>query len=363
MITIASPIVGDEEIAAVTDVLKSGILAQGPKVAELEKVFADYCGVKYVAAVSSGTAAIHAALYAAGVGPGDEVITVPFSFIATVNPIIKLGATPKFVDIDPKTYNMDVKKLKRSITNKTKVIMPVHLYGQPADMDEIMKIAKAHGLLVVEDAAQAVGATYKGKKTGALGDIGCFSLYATKNIMCGEGGLITTDSEEFITAIRQFRQHGMSGVYQYEGLGYNYRMTDIQAAIAIEQLKKADGFNAKRQKNAKALAEKLQHNKKLELPKELDDRSHVYHQFTVRLKDAIPSRDKIVEAFKKKGVGVGVYYPQALHTIPHIAKHGFSLKDFPASLSAAASVLSLPIHPNLTDADLDTIAAATQEVV
>ena len=219
MIPIARPLIEDEEIKAVNEVLLSGSLAQGAKVQELEEKFAQYCGTKYALAVSSGTAAIHAALYAAGVGPGDEVITVPFSFIATINPILMVGAKPVLVDIDSNTFCIDVNKIKKAITKKTKAIIPVHLYGQPANMDEINKIAAQHNIVVIEDSCQAIGAEYNGKKTGSLGNIGCFSLYATKNIMCGEGGIITTDDENYAAAIRRFRQHGMvSGILPVVGV-------------------------------------------------------------------------------------------------------------------------------------------------
>lgn len=358
MISIASPIIGDEEITAVNQVLKSGMLAQGPKVAELEGAFAEYCGTKYAVAVNSGTAALHAALHAAGVGPDDEVITVPFSFIATINPIIMQGATPVLVDIDPQTFNMDAALLEKAITSKTKAILPVHLYGQPANMDEINAIAKKYNLAVIEDACQAIGAEYKGKKTGSLGDMGCFSLYATKNIMCGEGGVVTTNDEKVVEKMKQFRQHGMSGPYQYEGLGYNYRMTDLQAAIAIEQLKKADVFNEKRVINAKKLTEGLAGISNLILPIVAEDRTHVYHQYTVKVEG---DRDGFVQRLRDHGVGAGVYYPLSLHQIPHIAKYGYKVGDFKNSEGAARKVVSLPAHPSLTDEELKTIVQVVKD--
>jgi perosamine synthetase len=363
MINIAEPIIGPEEIRAVNDVLKSGILAQGPKVAELEAAFAEYCGIKYAVAVNSGTAAIHAALHAAGVGPGDEVITVPFSFIATINPIIFLGAKPILVDIDPLTFNMDMSKLEQAITPKTKAILPVHLYGQPCDYDELRAIATKHNLIVIEDACQAVGAEYGDKKAGALGDMGCFSLYATKNIMCGEGGMITTNNEQYVTAIKQFRQHGMSGPYEYNGMGYNYRMTDLQATIAVEQLKKADTFNAVRQRNAWLFDTQLAGIKGIILPTTASNRSHVYHQYTIRLSDRFPlSRKQLIEELKNRGIGTGVYYPKTLHSIPHIAAFGYKPGDFPEAEMAATQVLSLPIHPKVSEADVETIASAIKEL-
>jgi dTDP-4-amino-4,6-dideoxygalactose transaminase len=363
MIQVAAPIIEDEEIAAVNAVLQSGMLAQGPQVAELEAAFAEYCGTKYAAAVNSGTAAIHAALHAAGVGPGDEVITTPFSFIATINPIIFLGAKPVLVDIDPATFNIDVGKIEAAITPKTKVIMPVHLYGQPCDFSELKALADTRGIKIVEDACQAVGATYGDKKAGNLGDLGCFSLYATKNIMSGEGGMITTNDESMLTAIKQYRQHGMSGPYQYEDIGYNYRMTDLQAAIAHEQLKKVEKFNDARRRNAKLFDEGLAGIKGIELPTVAAGRSHVYHQYTIRLVEGFPlSRDELIEQLKERGIGAAVYYPKPLHVIPHIAAYGYKPGDFPEAERAASQVLSLPIHPKVSEADAQTIIAALKEI-
>jgi len=363
MLYIAQPIIEKEEIDAVNQVLKSGMLAQGPKVAELETAFAAYCGTKYAAAVNSGTAAIHAALYAAGVREGDEVITVPFSFIATINPILMLGATPVLVDIDPVTFNMDASKLEAAITEKTKAIVPVHLYGQPADMSEIKAIADKHGVKIVEDACQAVGAEYKGKRAGNLGDLGCFSLYATKNIMCGEGGIITTNDEAYLTAIKQFRQHGMSAQYEYEDLGFNYRMSDLHAAIAVEQLKKADSLNDTRRRNAALLQEGLQGIVGIILPEVADDRTHVYHQYTVRITDAFPvDRATLVQKLREKEIVAGIYYPRCLHTFPHIAAFGYKEGDFPVAEQAAAEVLSLPVHPRISEADVQTIVDAIKEI-
>ena len=363
MIHIASPEIGPEEIAAVNDVLQSGMLAQGPKVAELEKAFAEYCGTKYAAAVNSGTAAIHAALYAAGVGPGDEVITTPFSFIATINPILFLGAKPVLVDIDPSSYNLDVSQVESAITDKTKVIMPVHLYGQICDFDEIEQLASKHNLKIVEDSCQAIGAVYKTKKAGGLGDLGCFSLYATKNIMSGEGGVITTNDEAMVQAIRQFRQHGMSGPYQYGGVGYNYRMTDLQAAIAHEQLKKTDNFNAARQRNALIFNDGLGSIKGMQIPKTGEDRTHVYHQYTIRITENFDIiRQEFIEKLKERGIGAGVYYPKPLHHIPHIAEYGYKPGDFPNAEKAAQEVLSLPVHPKVSKEDAHNIVAVIKEI-
>lgn len=364
MIQIASPEINEEEIAAVNAVMKSGILAQGEKVALLEKDFAKYCGTKYAIAVNSGTAAIHAALHVAGIRPEDEVITVPFSFIATINPILMAGAKPVLVDIDPATYCMDVSLIEAAITPRTKAIIPVHLYGQPAEMDRVNEIARKHNLIVIEDACQAVAAEYNGKKTGSLGDLGAFSLYATKNIMCGEGGVVTTNSEQYAAAIKRFRQHGMSAPYVYDELGFNYRLTDLQAAIAIVQLKKADRFTERRQYNASQLIEGLRLLDGITLPTTELGRSHVYHQFTVRLSNKIKvPRDEFVAMLRGRGVGAGVYYPHALHSYPHIAQLGYAIGDFPEAEKAASQVVSLPVHPAVTDSDIAHIITTMKEVI
>jgi len=363
MIHVAAPEIGDEEIKGVNDVLKSGMLAQGPKVAEFEANFAAYCGTTYAVAVNSGTAALHAALFVAGVGPGDEVITTPFSFIATINPILMVGATPVLVDIDPITFNIDPTKIEAAVTDKTKAIIPVHLYGQPCDWSEIKAIATKHKLLVIEDACQAVGATYDGVKVGNLGDLGCFSLYATKNIMCGEGGIVTTNNQGYAEALRSFRQHGMIAPYEYADLGYNYRMSDLHAAIAVEQLKKIDRFNEVRQRNARLLSAGLQSIKDLELPTIVNNRTHVFHQYTIRLRQTFPhSRLDFMTALRDKEVGSGIYYPNPLHAYPHIKALGYKLGDFPAAEQAASEVLSLPVHPKVSEADIRQIIRAVQEL-
>lgn len=258
---------------------------------------------------------------------------------------------------------MDVSKLEQAVTDKTKAIVPVHLYGQPADMNEILAIAERHNLKVIEDSCQAVGADYNTRKTGGLGDLGCFSLYATKNIMCGEGGIITTNSDEQAAAIRSFRQHGMSAPYMYEELGYNYRLTDLQGAIAVEQLKKVDTFTSARQENATLLSEGLVGVDGIVLPTIKEDRTHAFHQYTVRVTDDfLLTRDEFVDALRAKGVGAGVYYPRALHTYPHIAKLGFSKGDFPIAEQVADQVISLPVHPAVTKEEIKTIINTIKEI-
>lgn len=363
MIPIAKPDVGQGEIKLVNEVLASGMLAQGPKTEQLEADFASYCGTKYAIAVNSGTAAIHAALYAAGVRQDDEVITVPFSFIATVNPIIMLGAKPVFVDVREDDYLIDVDQLEFKITDKTKAIVPVHLYGQVADMDRINEIAARHNIPVIEDACQAIGAEYKGKKAGSLGTAGCFSLYATKNIMSGEGGVITTNDENLARIARQFRQHGMSGPYQYEHLGYNYRTTDLCAAIAIEQLKRVDEFNIRRRENAASISDALNGVAEVVLPTVSNSNTHVFHQYTIRITSTSTVRDQVIDFLRARDVGAGVYYPKPLHLIPHIAEYGYKEGDYPVAEQCAKSVLSLPIHPGVTERDLSIITQAVKDAL
>src|SRR3990167_6008515 len=242
MITISDPVIDNNEIKAVTKVFCSRQITQGKIVYNLEDIFAKFCGTKYAVATNSGTSALHTALYAIGIRPGDEVITTPFTFVATANAILMVGATPVLIDIDPKTYNLDPQKIEKAVTKKTRAIIAVNLYGQPADFDEINKIAKKHKLIVVEDAAQSVNTTYKTKRSGSFGDISCFSFYATKNITCGEGGMITTNNKSYFQKAKQFINHGQktNGIYEYVDIGLNLRMTDIEAAILLEQLKKVD---------------------------------------------------------------------------------------------------------------------------
>lgn len=356
MISIAMPLIGQEETEAVNKVLSSGMLAQGPAVAQLEEEFAKFCGAQYAVAVSSGTAALHCALHAAGVSEGDEVITTPFSFIATINPILMCGAKPVLVDISPEDFNIDPSQIEAAITPETKAIIPVHLYGQPANMDEINALAKKHNLVVIEDACQAVGAKYGNKKAGNLGDLGCFSLYATKNIMCGEGGIVTTNSEAHVAAMKQFRQHGMSAQYEYLELGFNYRLTDLQAAIAVEQVKKADKFNTARAQNAAKLNEGLAGIPGLATVSVVAGRTHVFHQYTIRISDEFSmSRDDFVAYLKEHEVGAGVYYPKPLHAFKHIQALGYALGDFIHAEKAASEVVSLPVHPGVAETDINHI--------
>ena len=355
MIHIASPVIGDEEKQAVLEVLDSGMLAQGSKVAALEEAFADYCGVEHAVATSSGTTALHVALLAHGIGEGDEVITSPFTFISSANSILFTGARPVFVDIDPVTFNLDPDLVEAAITPRTKAIMPVHLFGLPADMDPLMAIAQEHGLAVIEDACQAHGAEYGGRRVGGFGT-GCFSFYPTKNMTTAEGGMVTTDDEEIDEACRVIRQHGMRRRYYHDELGYNFRMTDVHAAIGLAQLEKLEGFNQARMANAAYFS---RHLAGVTTPAAPDGRRHVFHQYTVRVSDG--RRDDLREHLAANGVGTGVYYPVPIHRQAYYAGElGYDL-SLPAAERAADEVLSLPVHPALSRENLETIVATVSD--
>ena len=358
MIPIAKPIISDEEVEEVVKVLRSGFIAQGPRVAEFEENFAEYVGVEHAVASSSGTTALHLALLAADIGPGDEVITTPFSFAATGNSILYVGAKPIFVDTDKKTYNIDPAKIEEAITENTKAIMPVHLYGQPADMDPINSTANTHGLTVIEDSAQAHGATYNGKKTGSLGDMGCFSFYPTKNMTTSEGGIITTDNTEMAEKARVLRAHGESERYTHVVLGYNFRMTDIAAAIGIVQLRKLENFNKKRIENAKYLTGNIDGIDGINSPYVASNVRHVFHQFTVRVEES--NRDKLMGFLKDRGIGTGIHYPKPIYQQKIYQERGFSA-FCPEAESASSGVLSLPVHPSLEKSDLEKIVSTLKE--
>ncbi len=358
MIPIAKPFIGDEEIKEVEAVLRSGFIAQGPKVAEFEEKFAEYIGTRHAIATSSGTTALHVALLCAGIGKGDEVITTPFSFAATANSVLYTGGKPVFVDIDPKTYNINHEKIEEAITDKTKAIMPVHLYGQPADMDQICKIAEDHDLKVIEDAAQAHGAIYHGKKIGSLGDMACFSFYPTKNITTGEGGIITTDDDAFNKDARAIRAHGESERYEHVTLGYNFRMTDIAAAIGVVQLKRLEEFNEKRIENAEYLTEHINSIKGIKSPYVAQNVKHVFHQYTVRVEEG--KRDELKEFLNNEGIGTGVHYPRTIYNQKLYEDLGYTA-DCPEAEKAAAEVLSLPVNPTLSAEDFGKIVSVLQD--
>jgi len=354
VIPIAKPLVGEEEKKAVAEVIDSGMIAKGPKCTEFEEAFQSHMQVKHAISTTSGTTALHIALLACGVGPGDEVITTPFSFIATATSIAFCGAKPVFVDIEPDTFNLDARLIEAAITPRTKAIMPVHLYGQCADMEAIMAIAKKHGLKVVEDACQAHSAKFNGRYAGGLGDAAGFSFYPTKNMTASEGGMATTNDPEIARRMDLLRQHGMARQYGYEFLGFNYRMTDVAAAIGLAQLEKLDGFNSRRDENAIMLSEGLRIVDQVTVPEEKKGRKHVWHQYTIRAQD----RDRLREHLNGAGIGSGVYYPEGLHTLEPLKKVIGEQGPFPVTDQACREVLSLPVHPALGMSDVREILDA-----
>ena len=355
MISIASPDIGEDEKKAVMDVMSSGMIAEGPKVKEFEAEFAKYIGTDYAVAVSSGTAALHIALLANDIGPKDEVITSPFTFIASSNSVLFTGAKPVFADINEDTFNIDPDCIRKAITEKTKAIMPVHLYGQPCDMDAIKEIAKEHNLKIIEDACQAHGAEYKGKKVGSFGE-GCFSFYPTKNMTTSEGGIITTNSEEINTKAKAIRQHGMMRRYYHDMLGFNLRMTDIAAAIGLTQLKKLEKYNNSRISNAKYLSENIV-NPTITTPKISENCKHVFHQYTIKCED----RENVQNALKAAEIGYGVYYPLPIHNQPYYKEIGYD-ESHPVAEKIAEICLSLPVHPKLTKENLEKIVETLNDL-
>ncbi|MBN1539131.1 MAG: DegT/DnrJ/EryC1/StrS family aminotransferase [Candidatus Thermoplasmatota archaeon] len=359
MINMARPVMEKEEIDAVIRVMETGILAHGPEVVAFEEEFARYCGSKYGAAVSSGTSAIHLALAALGVGPGDEVITTSFSFIASATPILFLGAKPVFTDIDPRTFNMDPESLKGKITERTKAIIPVHLYGQSANMKRILKIAS--DIPVLEDCAQAHGATHDDEKVGSMGKAGMFSFYPTKNMTTGEGGMVISEDEEFIESIRMLRNHGQSARYDHHKVGYNLRMTSISAAIGRVQLTKLEKRNLARIKNARLLDEGLEDVEGILTPYVEPGNGHVYHQYTIKVDQ---DRDGLSGFLAEKGIGNKVFYPTTIPSSPAMKK--VSTGTYPRAEEATKQALSLPVHPSLSEDEIakvvDTVKLARKGV-
>lgn len=353
MIPAAKPLIGVEEREAVDRVLQSGMMAQGPEVAAFEHEFSEIVGKRHCIAVNSGTSGLHMALEALGLDTGDEVIVPSFTFAATANSVALTGATPVFVDIDPQTFNIDPKAIEAAITPKTRAIQPVHLYGQPAAMIEIMEIAKKHNLLVIEDAAQAHMASLNGTPVGAFGDAGVFSFYPTKNMTSGEGGMITTADDETARQCRLLRNQGMEKRYENEIVGFNTRMTDIHAAIGRVQLRKLSAWTDARRANAKFFNENL---KGVVVPFVAPGAIHVYHQYTIRVVGH--DRDAFGAEMTKRGVGNGVYYPIPVHRLPSFG-HTF---DLPNTTSAANEVLSIPVYPSLTTSELETIVSVINSV-
>jgi dTDP-4-amino-4,6-dideoxygalactose transaminase len=340
--------------AAISLVLDSCQFVLGPEVATFEQEFATYCGTSDCIALNSGTSALHLALLAAGVGPGDEVITVPFTFVASVAAICYTGASPVLVDIDPRSFTMDPAAIETVITSRTKAILPVHLYGQPADMDPIMEVARRHGLVVIEDAAQAHGAKYKGRPVGSIGDMACFSFYPGKNLGAyGEGGAVTTSNAEHGCTVRMLRDWGQDRKYHHVLRGYNYRMEGFQGAILRVKLRHLEQWTEARR------AVVTQYNRHLadagvERPTEMPWARHVYHVYTLRA----DNRDGLQIALQAEGIQTGIHYPVPVHLQPAYADLGYGKGAFLQSEKAAAQVLSLPLYPEMTDVQVQRVSQA-----
>ncbi|MGB9613021.1 MAG: DegT/DnrJ/EryC1/StrS family aminotransferase [Candidatus Margulisiibacteriota bacterium] len=340
---------------AIAEVVNSGKYILGNNVAQLEKEIANYCGTKYAIAVASGTDALHLALLACDIKPGDEVITSPFTFVATAEAIAYCGAVPVFADIEPKTYNISPKEIERKITLKTKAILPVHLYGQVCQMEKIMEIAKSNNLKVIEDCAQSLGAEYLGKKAGSFGDAGGISFFPTKNIGCfGDGGMVVTNSEEIAEKIKTLRGHGSRKTYHYDIIGYNSRLDEIQAAILRRKLPYLEEFIRKRRKNANLYRKWLKDIPQITLPEENSNAKHTFNQFTIRTKD----RNALFEYLKTREIGAMVYYPLSLHLQKAFDYLGYKPGDFPESERAQEEVISLPIYPELTASEIEQVCVA-----
>lgn len=354
--------IDESDIQALVDSLRSPFLTQGPKVAEFEQAIADYIGVKYAVAFCNGTAALHGACYAAGIGEGDEVITSPITFAASANCVRYVGGTVVFADIDAETYNIDPLQIRANITDKTKAIIPVDFTGQPVDIDEIMEIAKQHNLVVIEDGAHSLGATYKGRKVGQTADMTMFSFHPVKPVTTGEGGVIVTNNEEYYKKLLKFRSHGIesteyaaeqgSWYYEMTDLGYNYRMTDLQAALGVSQLKKLDSFIARRQEIAAQYDEALKEVNDILTPKQLANTKSGWHLYMIQLQNT--NRKQVFEAMRTVNIGVHVHYiPVYWH--PYYRDLGYERGLCPIAENWYEKALTLPIHPNLTTSNIEYI--------
>jgi dTDP-4-amino-4,6-dideoxygalactose transaminase len=356
LIRINQPIIGKEEIDAVTEVLKSGFLTEksgmGPRVLEFEKDFAHYVGARHAVAVNSGTAALHTAVLIAGVKAGDEVIIPSFTFHATAEIVLLAGAEPVFADIDPDTYTITSETVEAVMTRNTKAIIPVHLYGLPADLDPLKKLARERSVALIEDAAQAHGAEYNGSKIGSIGDMTCFSLYAGKNMTTGEGGIVTTNDDDSSEKLRMIRSHGEQRPYWPTTVGNNYRMTEIMAALGDAQLKKLPSFLERRRKNAQFFNEKLDVIGKVVPPKEPQGRKSSWYLYTLRLRGAnAGKRNKVIEKLRSRNIEAGVYYESPLHLLPLYRERSTSRRPLPETEKACRQVFSLPVHPKLTETE------------
>jgi len=354
MVHIANPILKNGELEGIKEVLDSGMLAQGEVVADFEEEFADYLGAGYAKAISNGTAALDVAMKAIGVEEGDEVITSPFSFIASANCILFQGAKPVFADIKENTFNLDPEKMEEKITDDTKAILPVHLFGQPADMKAFVDIAEDHDLFLVEDCAQAHGAEFDGRKVGSIGDIGTFSFYPTKNMTTGEGGMVVTDEERLSEKADLVRDHGQSEKYTHDMLGYNLRMTNIAASIGRAQLDRLDDWNDKRRANAEMLTSRIEGIEGLTPPAVADGVKHVFHQYVVKVEDDYPlERKELREKLHENDIGTAVHYPKVIPEQPLYKEKGYDGREYENANECAEKVFSLPIHPKVSEDDIE----------
>jgi len=348
-----------EVMRAIEEVLDSMHLFMGPNAVAFEREFAAYCGTRVCIAVANGTDALHLALRAAGVGPGDEVITVAHTFFATTEAIVIVGATPVYVDIDPHTYLIDVSQIEERITSRTRAIVPVHLYGQMADMDAIMDIARSHDLVVIEDAAKAHGAAYRGRRAGSISHAACFSFYFSKNLGAyGESGAVVTSDPELARRVRLFRDHGSEKRYHHDAFGGNSRMDEIQAAILRVKLRRLNTWNAQRQLNASAY-DRLLADVDIDLPVTAPNRTHVYYVYVIRS----AHRDIVQRELAARDIGTGVHFPIPAHLQPATAQFGYRLGDLPRTEAAAREVLSIPMYPELTTDQLEWVAASVRSAL
>lgn len=367
------PWIDEDDISEVVDSLRSGWITHGPKVERFEEMIAGYTGARHALCVNSATAALHLSLLALGVGNGDEVITTPFSFAATANVIVHVGATPRFVDIGRDTYNIDAEKIEEAINSKTRAIMPVHYAGQPCDMEPIEEIARLHNLPIIEDAAHALGAQYRGRRIGAIGDLTCFSFYATKNITTGEGGAVTTGSDALSDRVKRLRLHGMSRdawkrysrsgswYYEIEDCGWKYNMDDIQASLGIQQLRKLDRFTEVRRRYAQVYNGELSKLEQVIIPYESPDVYHPYHLYPILLQGF--DRNAFIEEMGKRGIGCSVHFiPIHLHPF-YARRFGFKRGDFPNAEWVYDREVSLPLYPKMTEDDLYRVIAAVKEIL
>ncbi|WP_077619743.1 DegT/DnrJ/EryC1/StrS family aminotransferase [Bacillus sinesaloumensis] len=371
----ALPMIEDEEIKEVIDTIKSNWLSKGPKTVEFEGKVKEYVNANHGIGLNSCTAGLHLAQLAAGIGPGDEVITTPYTFVASANTIIHTGATPVFVDIDPITMNIDPNLIEEKITPRTKAIIPVHFAGYPCDMDPIMEIARKHNLIVIEDAAHAIYTQYKGKMIGSIGDFTCFSFYATKNLVTGEGGLVTTHNEEWADKVRIMSLHGMSKnawnrygdkgtwYYEVEYPGYKYNMTDIQASFGLVQLSKLDKLQQLREEYAQMYNKELAKIEGITLPHHDDINRHAWHLYVIRLDESqfTIDRSEFIEKLKEKGIGTSVHFiPVPMH--PYYKGLGYKIEDCPNALNAYKGAISLPLYPRMSEAEVEQVIQAVRDI-